>query len=91
MILPGIFPYFVTGALTASGGSWNAAIVSEIAQWGPTTLNAHGLGNYIAHQTIAGDFPRIVLGVAMMSAFVLAFNRAVWRPLYAYSTRRLTM
>ena len=91
VILPGIFPYFVTGALTASGGSWNAAIVSEIAQWGPTTLNAHGLGNYIAHQTIAGDFPRIVLGVAMMSAFVLAFNRAVWRPLYAYSTRRLTM
>jgi NitT/TauT family transport system permease protein len=90
IILPGIFPYFVTGAITASGGSWNAAIVAEVATWGDTKLSAHGLGAYIAHATDAGDFPRIVLGVAMMSMFVLAFNRAVWRPLYAYSTRRLT-
>jgi NitT/TauT family transport system permease protein len=90
VILPGIFPYFVTGAITASGGSWNAAIVAEVATWGDTKLSAHGLGAYIAHATDAGDFPRIVLGVAMMSMFVLAFNRAVWRPLYAYSTRRLT-
>ncbi len=91
VILPGIFPYFVTGAITASGGSWNAAIVSEVAAWGDTHLSAHGLGAYIAHATERGDFPRIVLGVAMMSLFVLAFNRAVWRPLYAYSTRRLTL
>ena len=91
VILPGIFPYFVTGAITASGGSWNAAIVSEVAQWGQTKLAAHGLGAYIAHATDAGDFPRIVLGVAVMSMFVLAFNRAVWRPLYTFSTRRLTM
>ncbi len=91
VILPGIFPYFVTGAITASGGSWNAAIVSEVAAWGDTHLSAYGLGAYIAHATERGDFPRIVLGVAMMSLFVLAFNRAVWRPLYAYSTRRLTL
>ena len=91
VILPGIFPYFVTGAITASGGSWNAAIVSEVAQWGQTKLSAHGLGAYIAHATDAGDFPRIVLGVVVMSMFVLAFNRAVWRPLYTFSTRRLTM
>ena len=91
VILPGIFPYFVTGAITASGGSWNAAIVSEVAQWGQTKLAAHGLGAYVAHATDAGDFPRIVLGVAVMSLFVLAFNRAVWRPLYTFSTRRLTM
>jgi NitT/TauT family transport system permease protein len=91
VILPGIFPYFVTGAITASGGSWNAAIVSEVASWGHTKLSAHGLGTYIARATDAGDFPRIVLGVAMMSLFVVLFNRAVWRPLYAYSTRRLTL
>jgi NitT/TauT family transport system permease protein len=91
VILPGIFPYFVTGAITASGGSWNAAIVSEVASWGDDHLSAHGLGAYIAHATDAGDFPRIVLGVAMMSLFVVTFNRAVWRPLYSYSTRRLTL
>ncbi len=91
VILPGIFPYFVTGAITASGGSWNAAIVSEVASWGDDKLSAHGLGAYIAHATDAGDFPRIVLGVAVMSIFVLAFNRALWRPMYAYATRRTTL
>jgi NitT/TauT family transport system permease protein len=91
VILPGIFPYFVTGAITASGGSWNAAIVSEVASWGQDRLSAHGLGAYVAHATAAGDFPRIVLGVAVMSLYVLGFNRAVWRPLYAYATRRLTL
>jgi NitT/TauT family transport system permease protein len=91
VILPGIFPYFVTGAITASGGSWNAAIVSEVASWGDTKLSAAGLGAYIAHATDAGDFPRIVLGVTVMSAYVLSFNRAFWRPLYSYATRRLTL
>ncbi len=91
VILPGIFPYYVTGAITASGGSWNAAIVAEVATWGDTKLEAHGLGAYIARATDAGDFPRIVLGVVVMSMFVLAFNRVLWRPLYAYATRRLTM
>ena len=91
VILPGIFPYFVTGALTASGGSWNAAIVSEVASWGDVRLSAHGLGAYIAHATDAGDFPRIVLGVAVMSGYVMLFNRTVWRPLLAFATRRLVL
>jgi NitT/TauT family transport system permease protein len=87
VILPGIFPYFVTGAITASGGSWNASIVAEVAVWGNDKLSAHGLGAYIAHATDAGNFPHIILGVAMMSLFVLFFNRAVWRPMYAYASR----
>jgi NitT/TauT family transport system permease protein len=91
VILPGVFPYFVTGAITASGGSWNAAIVAEVASWGDTKLQAHGLGAYIARATTAGDFPRIVLGVAVMSLYVVVFNRAFWRPLYTYATRRLTL
>ncbi len=91
VILPGVFPYFVTGAITASGGSWNAAIVAEVASWGNDKLSAHGLGAYIAHATDAGDFPRIVLGVAVMSLYVVALNRTLWRPLYAYATRRLTL
>ena len=91
VILPGIFPYYVTGAITASGGSWNAAIVAEVASWGDTKLQAHGLGAYIAKATDEGNFAHVVLGVAVMSMFVLAFNRAVWRPLYAFATRRLTL
>jgi NitT/TauT family transport system permease protein len=91
VMLPGIFPYYVTGAITASGGSWNAAIVAEVASWGDTKLRAHGLGAYIARATDEGNFAHVVLGVAVMSLFVLAFNRAVWRPLYAFATRRLTL
>ncbi len=91
VILPGIFPYYVTGAITASGGSWNASIVAEVASWGGDKLQAHGLGAYIAQATTDGNFARVVLGVAVMSAFVLGFNRVLWRPLYAYATRRLTL
>ena len=54
---PGIFPYYITGAITASGGSWNASIVAEVASWGDTHLTATGLGAYIATATEAGDFP----------------------------------
>lgn len=89
--LPGIFPYYVTGALTASGGSWNAAIVAEAVSWGNRHLEAHGLGSYIAKATVAGDHPRVALGIAVMSLFVLGFNRLVWRPMYAFAERRLRL
>ncbi|MFZ0694529.1 MAG: ABC transporter permease subunit [Alphaproteobacteria bacterium] len=88
VILPGIFPYYVTGAITASGGAWNASIVSEAVSWGPTKLSASGLGAYIAQMTEAGDYARIALGVAVMSVLVIAMNRLLWRPLYALAERR---
>jgi NitT/TauT family transport system permease protein len=91
VIFPGIFAYYVTGAITASGGSWNAAIVAEVASWGDTKLTAHGLGAYIAQATDAGDMARVVLGVVVMSGFVVLFNRLLWRPMYAYANRRLTL
>jgi NitT/TauT family transport system permease protein len=91
VMIPGIFPYYVTGAITASGGSWNAAIVAEVASWGDTKLTAHGLGAYIAAATERGDMARVVLGVVVMSGFVLLFNRLLWRPLYAYSERHLKL
>jgi NitT/TauT family transport system permease protein len=87
-MLPGIFPYYVTGAITASGGAWNASIVSEAINWGSTRVNGGGLGAYIAQMTEAGDFPRIALGVSVMSMFVIAMNRLIWRPLYALAERR---
>ena len=91
VILPGIFPYFVTGAITASGGAWNAAVLAEIVTWGNTTLRAQGLGGYIQDATTQGDDARVLLGMVVMAGFVLTFNRVVWRPLYAYSSRRLRM
>jgi NitT/TauT family transport system permease protein len=90
-MLPGVFPYYVTGAITASGGSWNASIVTEIVSWGPAKVEAHGLGAYIAKATAAGDYPRIVLGIAVMSLFVILFNRGFWRQLYVRAERRLRM
>ncbi len=89
--IPAVFPYFVTGAITASGGSWNAAIVAEVATWGRTEVRAHGLGAYIADATTAGDFHRIVLGIVTMSLFVVAINRLFWRPLYYYAERRFRL
>ncbi len=91
VMIPGILAYYVTGAITASGGSWNAAIVAEVASWGNTKLTAHGLGAYIAEATDKGDMARVVLGVVVMSCFVLLFNRLLWRPLYAYSERHLKL
>ncbi|WP_439924932.1 ABC transporter permease [Nitrobacter sp. JJSN] len=91
VILPGIFPYYVTGAITASGGSWNASIVAEVASWGDTHLTATGLGAYIAEATASGDFSRVILGIAVMCVLVTLFNRLLWRPLYAFAERRLRL
>src|SRR3546814_10213709 len=68
--LPGIFPFYVTRAIAASGGSWNASIVAEVASWGSERLPAHALGAYIAQAPEAGDYHRIVIGIAGMAGFV---------------------
>ena len=90
-LLPAVFPSFVTGAITASGGSWNASIVSEWVSWGNTTVQAHGLGSYIAQMTARGDFPRIALGIAVMCLFVMSFNRFVWRKMYRLAEERMRL
>ena len=88
-LLPAVFPSFVTGAITASGGSWNASIVAEYVTWGDTTLQARGLGSYIAQMTATGDFPRIALGIGVMCVFVMALNHFVWRRLYRIAEDRM--
>ena len=89
--LPAVLPFYVTGAITASGGSWNASIVAEVASWGNEHLQAEGLGAYIAQQTDAGDFHRIVLGIVVMSLYVVLINRLLWRPLYEYAERKFKL
>ncbi|MGG2464447.1 ABC transporter permease [Streptomyces sp. RGM 3693] len=88
LILPGIFPSYVTGGITASGGAWNASIVSEIVPFGATTLTATGLGAYISHATAHGDFPHLIAGVAVMSLYVVGLNRLFWRRLYRLAVTR---
>ncbi|MDI9819542.1 MULTISPECIES: ABC transporter permease subunit [unclassified Legionella] len=88
LALPGIFPFYITGAITAAGGAWNASIVAESVSWGSTTLRATGLGEYIQASTFSGDFPKIALGTAMMCAYVLLFNHLIWRPLYRLAEER---
>lgn len=89
--LPAVFPYYVTGAITASGGAWNASIVAEVVSWGDTTLQAHGLGAYIGDAMLKADMPRTILGAAVMSIFVILFNRLLWRPLFDFASRRTAL
>jgi len=91
VLLPAIFPAYVTGAVTAAGGSWNASIVAEIVQWGNTTLTATGIGAYIARTTAEGDGARIALGIGVLCLYVLAFNRLLWRRLYDLAAERLRL
>jgi NitT/TauT family transport system permease protein len=88
LIIPAIFPAWVTGAITASGGAWNASIVAEVVPWGHDKLVASGLGAYITQYSDPRDVPRVVLGVTIMSFFVVGINRLFWRRLYALAEAR---
>jgi NitT/TauT family transport system permease protein len=89
--LPAVFPFYLTGAITASGGSWNAAIVAEWVSWGDKHLAAHGIGAYIAQATEQGDMDRVVLGIVVMIVYVIGLNRLLWRPLFTLAERKYRM
>jgi NitT/TauT family transport system permease protein len=82
LILPGIFPAFVTGGITAAGGAWNASIVAEAVNYGKHHLVANGLGAYIVKATASGNFAEVLIGVIVMSFYVVIVNRLLWRRLY---------
>jgi NitT/TauT family transport system permease protein len=90
-ILPGIFPYYITGVITAAGGAWNLSIVAEALSWGKYHLEAFGLGAYLTQQYTDGNFPQLTLGIAVMSAYVLVINRVLWRPLYQLAEKRFQL
>ncbi|MGR4011048.1 ABC transporter permease [Leucobacter sp. 1207-22] len=85
---PAVFASWVTGAIAAAGGAWNASIVAEVVSYGDTTITALGLGSYIAQSTAAGDFARTLVGVTVMSVFVVTVNRVFWRRMYRFAERR---
>ena len=88
IILPAIFPYYITGAMAAAGGAWNASIVAEVVVWGSHTLKAAGLGAYISEMTTAGKAAHEALGIVVMCLLVVIINRLVWQPLYRLAEER---
>jgi len=90
-ILPAVFPAYVTGGITAAGGAWNASIVAEVVTYGTHRLTAYGLGNYIAQAAKVGNFPEVLIGVTVMSVYVVGLNRLVWRRLYRLAETRYSL
>jgi NitT/TauT family transport system permease protein len=88
LILPGIFPYYITGAITAAGNAWNTTVVAEVVSWGKITLHATGLGAFISDNAAAGNFTKLALGIGVMSLIVVVFNHILWRPLYVLAKSR---
>lgn len=88
-ILPGIGPHLITGAITATGGAWNASIIAEAINWGNTELYATGLGAYITYHTKVGNSVEVALGIVVMCFYVVIINRILWQPLYNFAQTRL--
>jgi len=88
LILPGIFPYLITGVITAVGGAWNASIVSEYIQFQGKTITTLGLGSTISQATESGNFALLLAATSVMSLLVVLTNRLVWRPLYQLANDR---
>jgi NitT/TauT family transport system permease protein len=91
LFLPSIFPYLVTGLITAAGGAWNASIVAETLQYKGRTFEAFGLGSMITRSTQHANFPLLAAGVLTMSAALIVLNRAVWRPLFRLAESRYAL
>jgi NitT/TauT family transport system permease protein len=88
LLFPGIFPYLITGLVTASGGAWNASIVAEYFHFRGETISTTGLGAIISQATDAGNFRLLLAATVVMTMIVVSINRLVWRRLYSLATTR---
>jgi NitT/TauT family transport system permease protein len=91
LILPALFPFIITGSITASGGAWNASIVAEYIQFGGKTLSVTGIGAVIASATSNGDYPLLLASTLSMILTVVLINRLLWRRLYRIAEERFKM
>ncbi len=91
LLLPGIFPYLVTGLVTASGGAWNASIVAEYFRFQGRTYSVTGLGAMISQATDSGDFRVLLAATVVMAAVVVTMNRLVWRRLYGLASTKFKL
>ncbi|BCB96237.1 ABC transporter permease [Dissulfurispira thermophila] len=88
LILPGIFPYLVTGLITATGGAWNASIVSEYVTFGGETMKTRGLGSLISESTVSGDFGLLLVSTVVMAFIVVCVNRLAWKRMFAIAQEK---
>jgi NitT/TauT family transport system permease protein len=88
LYLPGIFPYLITGFVTASGGAWNASIVAEYFRFKKQTFTTTGLGAVISSATDSGNFPVLLGATIVMAALVVTVNRLLWRRLYGLASTK---
>jgi NitT/TauT family transport system permease protein len=91
LLLPGIFPFLITGLVTASGGAWNASIVAEYFRFQGHTYSTTGLGAVISHATDTGNFSVLLAATVVMAATVVTINRLVWRRLYGLASSRFKL
>jgi NitT/TauT family transport system permease protein len=91
LVLPALFPYIVTGGITASGGAWNASIVAEYVEFGGKTLSSTGIGALIAQATAKGDYPFLLASTLSLVVTVVLVNRLFWRPLYQIAEDKYRM
>jgi NitT/TauT family transport system permease protein len=91
LILPSLFPFIITGAITASGGAWNASIVAEYIQFGTQTFRVTGIGSVIAGATSSGNYPLLLVSTLAMILTVVTINRLLWRRLYRIAEEQYKM
>ncbi len=91
LVLPAIYPYLITGLITAAGGAWNASIVAEYVSFQNHVYTTFGIGSLIAEASTSGHFPLLLLSTAGLAAAVVVINRLIWRPLYNRATKRYSL
>jgi len=88
LILPGIFPYLVTGLVTAAGGAWNASIIAEYFHFQGRVMSTPGLGSTISHATDSGNFDLLLASTMVMALVVVIVNRLLWKRMYRLAQTR---
>jgi NitT/TauT family transport system permease protein len=91
LLLPGIFPYLITGFVTASGGAWNASIVAEYFHFNGKVLSTVGLGSVISQATDSGNFRLLLAATVVMASVVVTINRLLWRRMYTLAATRFAL
>lgn len=90
-MLPAIYPYYITGAMAAAGGCWNASLAAEFLSWGDIQITSTGIGSYIKENLIAGDMDKVSLGLVIMTCMIILINRLIWHKMYDIAEKKYSM
>ena len=90
-MLPAIYPYYITGAMAAAGGCWNASIAAEFLPWGKEQIISTGIGSYIKINLISGDINKVSLGLIVMTCIIILLNRFIWHKMYDVAEKKYSI